>query len=108
MPAVSDTLRLVLDYRISDEIKRELVACLETPQLFAYGRILDLHRNVPNDPMHPDPPPDDTTLFTRAGETVNVVYHDENNIKVTYPEDIGAAEGILFSRGWMDVNDEEE
>jgi len=104
----SDTLRLVLDNRISDELQRDVVACIETPQVFPYRRILELHLNVPNDPKHHDPPPDDTTLFTRAGETVHVVYHGENNIKVTYPEDIGAAEGILFSRGWMDVGDEEE
>jgi 2-C-methyl-D-erythritol 4-phosphate cytidylyltransferase len=33
------------------------------------------------------------------------VYHDGCNLKITYPEDIASAEGILFGRGWQDVTE---
>lgn len=104
----SDTLRLVMDGRIVDEQNREQTACIETPQMFPYKRILELHENVPMDPKYKDPPPDDTTLFTRAVETVHVIYHDGCNMKVTYSEDVGAVEGILYNRGWVDAVEEEE
>ncbi len=99
-----DTLREVEGDRIVLEIDRSAVAALETPQLFPYQRILELHEQSQGD----EELPDDTTLFTRAGEYVKLVYHEGSNIKVTYPEDIAAAEGILFQRGWQDAGEGEE
>jgi len=106
--AASDTLRLVEENLIVDELNREQTACIETPQMFPYKKIKELHENIPSDPKYTDPSPDDTTLFTRAGETVHVVYHEGTNMKVTYAEDVGAAEGILYNRGWVDAVDEDE
>jgi 2-C-methyl-D-erythritol 4-phosphate cytidylyltransferase len=99
-PAV-DTLRILENLHIAGEVDRETIACLETPQLFPFGRIMELHEQAEGNPELPD----DTTLFIRAGETVKVVYHEGSNMKVTYPEDIAAAEGILFQRGWQDVDE---
>jgi len=102
-PAV-DTLRILDNSHIAGEVDRETIACLETPQLFTYGRILELHEQAEGNARLPD----DTTLFVRAGETVKVVYHEGSNMKVTYPDDIAAAEGILFQRGWHDVSEGED
>jgi 2-C-methyl-D-erythritol 4-phosphate cytidylyltransferase/2-C-methyl-D-erythritol 2,4-cyclodiphosphate synthase len=99
-----DTLRLVEGGLITGEIDRETIAGLETPQAFPYARILELHKAA----RGKDQIPDDTTLFTRSGEKVRVVYHDDSNMKITYPEDIFAAEGILYGRGWMDASEGDE
>lgn len=102
-PAV-DTLRILENSHIAGEVDREKIACLETPQVLPYGRITELHEQADGNTELPD----DTTLFIRAGETVKVVYHEGSNMKVTYPDDIAAAEGILFQRGWQDVGEGEE
>ena len=99
-----DTLRAVDNGMISGEIDRSTIACLETPQAFPYARLLELHESAKGS----EELPDDTTLFTRAGEKVRVVFHDDYNMKITYPEDIAAAEGILFARGWQDASEGEE
>ncbi len=99
-----DTLRIINDNRIKDEVDRSVVACIETPQIFPFERLLDLHDQADHEGILPD----DTTLFTRAGETVHIVYHERSNMKITYPEDIGAVEGILFSRGWQDAEEGED
>jgi len=99
---VADTLRLVEDNKISGELEREKVASIETPQIFPYAKITELHTGST------EASPDDTTLFTRSGGAVRVVYHDGSNMKVTYAEDVGAVEGILYNRGWVDAVDEED
>ncbi len=102
-PAV-DTLRLIDNSHIAGEIDRKTIACLETPQIFPFGRILELHEQAAGNLQLPD----DTTLLLRAGGTVRVVFHDASNMKITYPEDIAAAEGILFQRGWVDAEEGED
>lgn len=97
----TDTLRTVHEKLIVEEVDRSRIACLETPQLFPYARLLELHEQT----SAKDELPDDTTLITRAGERVKVAYHTANNAKVTFPEDIPSVEGILFQRGWVDVSE---
>jgi len=100
--AVVDTLRNFDSAWLAGELERSQVVALETPQLFPFERLLQLHESSNEDL------PDDTTLFTRAGEKVKVVFHRASNIKVTFPEDVAAAEGILFARGWQDVSEGED
>jgi 2-C-methyl-D-erythritol 4-phosphate cytidylyltransferase len=99
----ADTLREIDAGKIAKELDRAEIAALETPQMFPFARILDLHENSQGQEL-----PDDTSLFTRAGLPVKVVFHDGINMKITYPEDIPAAEGILFGRGWQDASEGEE
>jgi 2-C-methyl-D-erythritol 4-phosphate cytidylyltransferase len=99
----TDTLRIVDNGMIAGEIDRSKVAGLETPQAFPYAALLKLHESHQGVDL-----PDDTTLFTNAGERVKVVFHDDINLKITYPEDIAAAEGILFVRGWQDASEGED
>lgn len=98
-----DTLRSFSGDTLSGEIDRSEIVCLETPQIFPFRPLLELHENHGSGDLT-----DDSTLFTRAGETVKVVFHEDNNMKVTFPEDIGAAGGILFSRGWTDITEGED
>ncbi len=99
----SDTLRVNESDQISGEVDRSKIACIETPQLFPYAKLVELHKGAAG-----DVPTDDTTIFSRAGEKVQLVYHDGINIKVTFEEDIYACEGILDSRGWQDASEEDE
>ena len=99
-----DTLRIINEDRIAGEVDREVIACIETPQLFTFSRLLELHETCTESEI----PTDDTTLYTRAGEVVKVIYHDDRNLKITYPEDIGVAEGVLFQRGWQDDSEGED
>jgi 2-C-methyl-D-erythritol 4-phosphate cytidylyltransferase len=96
-----DTLRIDSEGLIAAEVDRESIACIETPQIFPYGRLQELHETC----SESDCPTDDTTLFTRAGEEVKLIFHDGSNMKITYPEDIGMAEGVLFHRGWLDAKE---
>jgi 2-C-methyl-D-erythritol 4-phosphate cytidylyltransferase len=102
--AAVDTLRMHDGDKITGELDRSNIACLETPQLFPYAKLLELHENASGGDEYTD----DTTLFTRAGEDVKVLLHDDSNMKITRPEDISAAEGILYGRGWVDANEEED
>ncbi|MCX6645267.1 MAG: IspD/TarI family cytidylyltransferase [bacterium] len=99
-----DTLRIDSEGHIAGEVDRESIACVETPQIFPYGRLLELHETCGES----DCPTDDTTLFTRADEKVKLIFHDGSNMKITYPEDIGMAEGVLFHRGWLDAHEGED
>ena len=72
----TDTLRIVDNGIISGEIDRGKVAGLETPQAFPYEALLKLHESHQGADL-----PDDTTLFTVAGEKVKVVFHDDANLK---------------------------
>ncbi|MFH1676597.1 MAG: IspD/TarI family cytidylyltransferase [bacterium] len=99
--AATDTLREFSDGFISGEIPRENIACIETPQIFPFKKLVELYEKTTENPT------DETTLFTRTGEKVRVVFHEDDNMKITYAEDIAAAEGILFARGWIDGTDEE-
>ena len=101
-PAI-DTLREISDGFISGEIDRSKIFCLETPQMFPYEKLVEMHVSRSMEDFS-----DDTTLFTRAGEKVRVAIHEGCNMKITFPEDIGAAEGILFGRGWQDATEGEE
>jgi 2-C-methyl-D-erythritol 4-phosphate cytidylyltransferase len=96
-----DTVRLVDTGFISGEIDREKIAGLETPQVFPYEKLLELHRGAGAHELFSD----DTTLFHRAGGKVRVVYHEGSNMKITYPEDVFASDGILFGRGWQDASE---
>jgi 2-C-methyl-D-erythritol 4-phosphate cytidylyltransferase len=93
-----DTLRIFSEGYIASEVDRESIACIETPQVFLYGRLLELHETCEESELTTD----DTTLFTRADEKVRLVFHDGCNMKITYPEDIGMAEGVLCQRGWRE------
>ena len=99
-----DTIRIHSDDQIIAEVDRESIACIETPQMLPYGRILELHETAVESEFSTD----DTTLFTRAGEKVKLIFHEECNMKITYPEDIGMAEGVLFLRGWQDASEGED
>ncbi|ARJ70478.1 bifunctional 2-C-methyl-D-erythritol 4-phosphate cytidylyltransferase/2-C-methyl-D-erythritol 2,4-cyclodiphosphate synthase [Paracoccus contaminans] len=67
----------------------------QTPQGFALGPILAAHRDGPADAA------DDVELARRHGMPVTIVPGDEDNLKLTWPQDMARARRIMGAR--MDV-----
>ncbi len=83
---VADTLRRVNERGILKEtVSRDNLWRMETPQVFnlialrdAFGRVIASQQNFT----------DDAAIMGHAGYPVAIVPHHQNNLKVTYPEDI--------------------
>ncbi|TGD45109.1 bifunctional 2-C-methyl-D-erythritol 4-phosphate cytidylyltransferase/2-C-methyl-D-erythritol 2,4-cyclodiphosphate synthase [Pseudotabrizicola sediminis] len=68
----------------------------QTPQGFRFAEILAAHR------AHPGGAADDVEVARWAGHAVTIVPGDEDNMKLTYPQDFIRAEKILKGRD-MDI-----
>jgi 2-C-methyl-D-erythritol 4-phosphate cytidylyltransferase / 2-C-methyl-D-erythritol 2,4-cyclodiphosphate synthase len=69
----------------------------QTPQAFDFESILAAHL------AHPGGALDDVEVARAAGLEVAIVTGDEENLKVTWPEDFARAEAVLRARSGMDV-----
>jgi 2-C-methyl-D-erythritol 4-phosphate cytidylyltransferase/2-C-methyl-D-erythritol 2,4-cyclodiphosphate synthase len=90
MVAASDTLRRKDDDGRWTLVSRDNLYRAQTPQGFAYAKILAAHR----DHAHEDVT-DDVALAELAGLKVQMVEGEEKNIKVTRKEDFALAELLL-------------
>lgn len=91
---VTDTIKVVNDEGfIIDTPLRSTLRAAQTPQVFEKGLYLTaLQKNIGNDFT------DDCALVETVGAKVQIVIGDYTNIKVTTPQDIPLAEGILSKR----------
>jgi len=87
---VSDSLKRVAAGRVLDTVDRQGLYRAQTPQGFAYERILEAHRAARGAELT-----DDTAVAEAAGLAVAVVPGDEANLKITAPEDLARAERLL-------------
>ncbi|MFT8242669.1 bifunctional 2-C-methyl-D-erythritol 4-phosphate cytidylyltransferase/2-C-methyl-D-erythritol 2,4-cyclodiphosphate synthase [Roseomonas sp. BN140053] len=83
---VSDTLKRGRDGRIEATVSRDGMFRAQTPQAFRFGTLLEAHRTGPAGAT------DDAALLEAAGETVALVPGAEENVKVTFPEDLARLE----------------
>lgn len=90
MIAASDTLRRKGADGRWTLVSREALYRAQTPQGFAFGKILDAHRAHANEEVT-----DDVALAELAGLKVDMVEGEEKNIKVTRKEDFALAESLL-------------
>ena len=86
---VTDALWRAQGGLVTDTPDREGLFRAQTPQGFTLDAILAAHR------AHPAGAADDVALALRAGIAVQVTQGDENNIKLTWPEDFARALHIL-------------
>ncbi len=87
---VADTLKRAAGGRIEATVERAGLFRAQTPQAFDYPTLLRLHRE------HAAPDlTDDAALLERAGLPVDLVPGAEDNIKLTYPEDLMRLERAL-------------
>lgn len=95
--AVKDTIKVVdSDMKIVDTPDRSSLISIRTPQVFdfsVYKEALDYAVKQGADYT------DDCRLMENYGKEVYVVLGEYSNIKITTPEDLPAAQGILRFRG---------
>ena len=87
---VSDTLKRAVAGQVVATVPREGLHRAQTPQAFRFDVLLRLHRAAAADAMT-----DDAALLEAAGLPVAVVPGSEDNIKLTYPEDLARMERLL-------------
>jgi 2-C-methyl-D-erythritol 4-phosphate cytidylyltransferase/2-C-methyl-D-erythritol 2,4-cyclodiphosphate synthase len=87
--AVADTLKRVVRGVITETVPRTGLFRAQTPQAFRFQALLAAHRSGPSEAT------DDASLLEAAGQTVEVVAGSDDNIKLTYPEDLVRLERIM-------------
>lgn len=94
IPAVKakETIKLVENNLIERTVPREKAFLAQTPQLFRYENILEIHRRAADQKFDAT---DDAMLAEQYGMKVAVVPGYYDNIKITTPEDLILAEEIL-------------
>ncbi len=95
IPAVSvaDTLKRVANGLISTTVPREGLYRAQTPQAFRYGVLLAAHRSGADSVAT-----DDAALLEAMGKRVAMVSGSDDNIKLTYPEDLPRLERIVMAQ----------
>jgi 2-C-methyl-D-erythritol 4-phosphate cytidylyltransferase / 2-C-methyl-D-erythritol 2,4-cyclodiphosphate synthase len=86
---VADTLKRVVRGVITDTVPRTALFRAQTPQAFRFAALLSAHRAGLSGAT------DDAALLEAAGQTVEVVPGSDDNIKLTYPEDLVRLERIM-------------
>ena len=86
---VADTLKRVVRGVITETVPRAGLFRAQTPQGFRFETLLAAHRSGISGAT------DDASLLEAAGQTVEVVTGSDDNIKVTYPDDLVRLERIM-------------
>jgi len=86
---VADTLKRGAHGTITATVDRTGLYRAQTPQAFRFPLLLALHRTAPEGAT------DDASLLEAAGHAVALVPGHEDNIKITWPEDLARMERIL-------------
>ncbi|NLV91590.1 MAG: 2-C-methyl-D-erythritol 2,4-cyclodiphosphate synthase [Firmicutes bacterium] len=90
---VKDTIKVSQDGRVVDETPhRSTLWQIQTPQVFSYPLILELHRQAQGDGVQVT---DDAALAERYGYPVYLAPGAYTNIKLTTAEDLAIAEALL-------------
>lgn len=88
---VADTLKRAEGRQIAATVPRDALFRAQTPQAFRFAILLELHRRHASLPGLTD----DASLLEHAGLAVELVPGSEDNIKLTFPEDLVRLERIL-------------
>jgi 2-C-methyl-D-erythritol 4-phosphate cytidylyltransferase/2-C-methyl-D-erythritol 2,4-cyclodiphosphate synthase len=90
---VADTLKRVVRGVITETVPRAELFRAQTPQAFRFAVLLEAHRSGLVGAT------DDASLLEAAGLSVEVVPGSDDNIKLTYPDDLVRLERIMAVSG---------
>ena len=88
---VADTLKRGADGVIAGTVSRDGLFRAQTPQAFRFPLLLDLHRQAAEGAT------DDASILEAAGHTVALVAGHDDNIKLTYAEDLVRLQRIMIA-----------
>ena len=88
--------RLSPDGSLSEDVDRNYLRRIQTPQAFAFALILSAHRQAYE--AGQDELPDDAAVLQWVGHKVHVCEGDPNNMKLTTAEDFTRAEQQILSQ----------
>ena len=90
----SDTIKAVDESgRVTSTLDRATLVAVQTPQAFRAALLRQAHDEGPAAAT------DDAMLVEASGGSVQVVPGEPDNLKITDPGDLGAAERLLAERG---------
>lgn len=92
---VTDTIKRVVDGRITETIDRSTLWAAQTPQAF---RTDLLHAMVAYAEQATETVTDEASLAEALGYPVQIVPSDSSNLKITHPADVVVAETLLQAR----------
>lgn len=93
---VTDTVKLAGENNeIVETIDRDRLWLAQTPQVFDYAALIEAHEKAKKDGFVGT---DDASLMERLGHKIKIVSGGDDNLKITTPRDLVAAEVILSER----------
>ena len=87
---VTDTVKRVKDGKITENIERQGLFTVQTPQIFKADMLIDAYSKFTGENVT-----DDASVAQMAGYDVSIVEMPPTNIKITTPDDLEKAEKIL-------------
>ncbi len=93
--AIADALVRGAGGRVADEVPRQALFAVQTPQGFRTELLREAHRQAPPDWDAAD----DGVLVRALGHPVALVEGEAENVKVTWAGDLARAEAMLAARG---------
>lgn len=97
---IVDAVKLYTDEEIGDDVDRSSLRKVQTPQVFHFHDILTAYESLPVNIALSD----DIAVARRAGLSVGTVPGEENNFKITYPEDFEKAETLIKANSMTEFN----
>lgn len=92
---VKDTIKIVIDGKITDTPNRANLWSAQTPQTFDYSLIKNAYDEAYKSNYYGT---DDSMLVENIGQEVTMIMGSYENIKITSPEDLNMGEQILSLR----------
>ncbi len=89
---VKDTVKMVADGQVTETLDRTALWAMQTPQAFRYSELAAAYERAEREGWQTT---DDAAVMEKAGHRVRLCAGDENNFKLTTPEDLLRAEGLL-------------
>ena len=93
---VTETIKVVDGGRVLESPDRRRLFRAQTPQGFRRSLLEAAFRSPPPGP----PPTDEASMLERAGIPVHVVRGEEENVKITHPEDLRTAAEVRTGVGY--------